>query len=292
MEAPRGLTRDTITPRPPLSDGTDRERGSRRARPPTKGASSHQFAGRPPQSRKESRHGHPRDVVSAPARCGADAGAAGHRVAGLHLRRSSRGAAHRRCLRAFHRLRAGRAGGRRYSRCGGLGGPPGVGFDPRVAWDSTLEDLPSGYSDSLRRAVEGERPASTLVVCAAQVHHERTGQGLAAIVLQGFREFSARFGFEHVIVPLRPTMKARYPLTPISTYARWQRPDGLPVDPWLRTHSRMGARVLDLAPRSQVMTGTIAEWENWTEMQFPASGEYVIPPGRFNPRVRSSRTGC
>ncbi len=42
---------------------------------------------------------------------------------------------------------------------------------------------------------------------------------------------------------------------------------------------RMGATVLGVAPRSQTMTGTVSEWEAWTGMVFPASGEYVIPGG-------------
>jgi hypothetical protein len=27
------------------------------------------------------------------------------------------------------------------------------------------------------------------------------------------------------------------------------------------------------------MTGTVAEWEAWSDMVFPASGDYVIPNG-------------
>jgi hypothetical protein len=27
------------------------------------------------------------------------------------------------------------------------------------------------------------------------------------------------------------------------------------------------------------MTGTVAEWESWTELAFPVSGNYVIPDG-------------
>jgi hypothetical protein len=27
------------------------------------------------------------------------------------------------------------------------------------------------------------------------------------------------------------------------------------------------------------MTGTVADWEAWTGMAFPATGEYVIPDG-------------
>jgi hypothetical protein len=41
----------------------------------------------------------------------------------------------------------------------------------------------------------------------------------------------------------------------------------------------MGAEVLATAPRSQTMTGTVAQWEAWTGMRLPATGAYVIPGG-------------
>jgi hypothetical protein len=41
----------------------------------------------------------------------------------------------------------------------------------------------------------------------------------------------------------------------------------------------MGANVLDVAPQSQTMTGTVAQWEARTDIPFPSSGEYVIPGG-------------
>jgi hypothetical protein len=82
-----------------------------------------------------------------------------------------------------------------------------------------------------------------------------------------------------VIAPLRPTLKHRYPLTSIEEYVQWTRDDGAPFDPWLRTHTRLGRRIIGTAPASQTMTGTVAEWERWTEMAFPSSGDYVIPDG-------------
>ncbi|GGN64568.1 hypothetical protein GCM10011579_034110 [Streptomyces albiflavescens] len=60
---------------------------------------------------------------------------------------------------------------------------------------------------------------------------------------------------------------------------RWTREDGRALDPWVRTHRRLGARTLAAAPESQTMTGTIAEWERWTGMVFPETGGYVIPEG-------------
>ncbi|MGH3050557.1 MAG: transferase, partial [Gaiellaceae bacterium] len=56
-------------------------------------------------------------------------------------------------------------------------------------------------------------------------------------------------------------------------------------DPWLRTHERLGAEVLGPAERSLTVAGTRAEWEEWTELQFPEDGDYVVPgalaPVRF-----------
>jgi hypothetical protein len=60
-------------------------------------------------------------------------------------------------------------------------------------------------------------------------------------------------------------------------YATWARVDGLSIDPWIRTHQRMGARVLGPAPSSMVIEGTVAEWESWTGMVFPVTREYVVP---------------
>ncbi|GAB3614797.1 hypothetical protein [Humibacter ginsengisoli] len=157
----------------------------------------------------------------------------------------------------------------------------GAGWAVPIEWDGHIESLPEGYSDSLRRSMEPTtaRAANTLVVCAAQVDASVQGRGVAAELFRAFRRQAIAHGYENLIVPLRPTLKHRYPLTPIEEYAQWARPDGSPFDPWLRTHWRMGARVIRTAPRSQVMTGTVAEWEQWTNMAFPAPGDYIIPGG-------------
>ena len=78
-------------------------------------------------------------------------------------------------------------------------------------------------------------------------------------------------------MPVRPTLKARYPLTPMTDFLRWTREDGLHLDPWIRTHQRLGADILAAAPRSMVVSGTIAQWEQWTGMAFPQTGRYVVP---------------
>ena len=60
-------------------------------------------------------------------------------------------------------------------------------------------------------------------------------------------------------------------------YAEWTQPDRSPFDPWLRVHWRMGAAFLQIAPRSMIITGMVAEWEEWTNRRSPESGTYVVP---------------
>ncbi len=123
------------------------------------------------------------------------------------------------------------------------------GWGVPMAWDGTVEDLPTGYDGALVRAVEG---------------HEA-----------GVRAYAE--GLSHVVAPLRPTWKHRYPTVPMAEYATWQRADGLSIAPWIRTHQRMGARILGPAPASMVIEGTVAEWQEWTGMVFPVSRDYVVP---------------
>ena len=84
---------------------------------------------------------------------------------------------------------------------------------------------------------------------------------------------------DRVIAPVRPTLKQGYPLIPAETFMTWTRDDGLSLDPWLRTHQRLGATILAAAPASQTMTGTVEEWEKWTGVALPSTGDYTIPKG-------------
>jgi len=68
-------------------------------------------------------------------------------------------------------------------------------------------------------------------------------------------------------------------LTAIDRYVTWRREDGQLLDPWMRVHERLGARVATSLPRSLRITGSVGEWESWTGITFPESGDYVFPEG-------------
>jgi hypothetical protein len=157
----------------------------------------------------------------------------------------------------------------------------GQGHSIPCAWDGTVEGLPVGIDQVVERGFDPGAPGrrGTLSALAVEVPRRNQGRGLSRHVLGGMRLVAARNGMDAVIVPLRPVLKDRYPLVPIERYVGWTRPDGSPFDPWIRVHTGLGAAILKPAPRSLKIAGRVEEWEAWTQMAFPESGDYVIPQG-------------
>jgi hypothetical protein len=89
-------------------------------------------------------------------------------------------------------------------------------------------------------------------------------------------------GFADLYAPLRPSDKHLEPLTLFAEYVARRRGDGLPWDSWLRTHVRVGATIIKVAPTSMVVAGTLTEWTAWTGMAFETSGPTIVP-GALSP---------
>jgi len=155
----------------------------------------------------------------------------------------------------------------------------GVGHAIPAAWDGDRSSLPDGGFDAVLEALFAREPPTPTVLCALgiQIAPECRGQGLSRRMVERMAEIGRDHSLDTLIAPVRPTLKHRYPLIPMERYVSWRRPDGTHLDPWIRTHERLGADIVKVAPASGVVTGTVAEWERWTEMAFPESGTYVVP---------------
>lgn len=154
-----------------------------------------------------------------------------------------------------------------------------------LSWDGTVEGLPDGWDAQVRQSVadlKAGRELNTLGALQIVVADDRRGGGLSGTMVGAMQAAARAAGYRAVIACVRPTAKDRYPLTPIETYAFWQREDGLPFDPWIRLHARLGGRVIKASPRSMTMRGSVADWETWTGLTFPETGPYVVP-GATNP---------
>ena len=156
------------------------------------------------------------------------------------------------------------------------------GLTGPLAWDGRDGALPDGIDSTIEQIFARHRsqtPVTTLCALAAEISPAARSRGLASAALAGMRTIAQRNGLRHLIAPVRPSWKERYPLTPIESYVRWRRADGQLIDPWMLTHERLGARLATALPRSLRITGTVAEWESWTGLAFPESGDYVYPHG-------------
>lgn len=149
-----------------------------------------------------------------------------------------------------------------------------------LCWDGSDAALPDGWDDQFERSVAdaaaGRRP-DTLGAIQIVVAADRQGHGLSGLMVGTMQVIARLRDYRALIACVRPTDKERYPLVPIERYATWTRPDGLPFDPWIRLHVRLGGRVVRGSPRSMTMIGSVADWESWTAMSFPDSGDYVVP---------------
>jgi GNAT superfamily N-acetyltransferase len=148
-----------------------------------------------------------------------------------------------------------------------------------VAWDGDERSLPDRGIDAALESRVAEGPPAPNVLCAMQimVAPTRRGEGLSGQMIQRMHELGREHGLERLIAPVRPSLKHLYPLTPMERYVEWRRADGQLLDPWLRAHERIGAEIVKVAPQSMRIPGTVADWEEWTDMPFPETGTYVVP---------------
>jgi GNAT superfamily N-acetyltransferase len=148
-----------------------------------------------------------------------------------------------------------------------------------ASWDGDPETLPRGGLDTVLEASFADDAPEPNVLCALQIviSAEYQGRGLSLRMIERMAELARDHGFGSLIAPVRPSLKHRYPLADIERYVRWRHEEGSHIDPWLRTHERFGGEILKVAPRSMVIPGTVAQWEEWAGMVFPESGTYVVP---------------
>jgi GNAT superfamily N-acetyltransferase len=141
--------------------------------------------------------------------------------------------------------------------------------------------LPPGGMDAGIRLADADRAAGVRgnVVLAVEfaIQPKLRGRGLSRIMLEALLRNAARLGYGTLVAPVRPSAKHAHPTTPIAGYAQSVRPDGLPTDPWLRVHARIGGRFAGMAPRSMVIPGTLEEWRGWTGLPFDATGPVIVP---------------
>lgn len=139
---------------------------------------------------------------------------------------------------------------------------------PRGGWDAIIAQ---GVADHDTGRVP--TAASALEVAILPRHR---GRGLSSLMLEQMRRAVAGRGLGDLVAPVRPSGKHEHPWESMSSYLGREQ-DGLPADPWVRTHVRAGAQVLDVAPESVRVEAPLDRWRGWTGLPLVADGPVAVP---------------
>jgi hypothetical protein len=120
---------------------------------------------------------------------------------------------------------------------------------------------------------------------------ELRGGGHSLVLLNAMKACARAKGFSSLFAPVRPNQKHLRPSMPMRDYVTEVRPDGRPVDSWLRTHLRAGAELVKIAPCSMTVVGSLQDWLRWTGKLFDQSGERLVP-GALAPVMVSLAQDC
>ncbi|MEU2662100.1 N-acetyltransferase [Micromonospora sp. DT46] len=149
------------------------------------------------------------------------------------------------------------------------------------AWDGDPASLPdTGWDAVLGMSMldtSAGRDLTALCALEIAVVPGMQARNMSGRVLAAVKDNARRHGYRDVVGPVRPSGKHAEPHEPMPGYAARTRDDGLPADPWLRVHVRAGGQVLQVCPASMTISGSLAQWRDWTGLPFDTSGPVVVP---------------
>jgi GNAT superfamily N-acetyltransferase len=156
-------------------------------------------------------------------------------------------------------------------------------------------ELPDGGWDQVIRWAHDDRmigrAPNALSALEISMLPEARGSGNSLALLSAMKACAKIKGFGEVFAPVRPNQKHLQPRTPMRDYVDTVRADGFPIDAWLRTHLRVGGKLVKIAPYSMTIVGRLADWSLWTGITFDRSGELLVA-GALSPVMVSLEQDC
>ncbi len=137
---------------------------------------------------------------------------------------------------------------------------------PPEGWDWIVETA----------ANDRARPKNALGALAISVPGIHRSKGLARRMIEEFRALAVKKSLDGVVAPVRPSSKHQHPFIPIDDYVTWTDDRGRLFDPWLRSHSAAGGRIIKTAERSMIVEEPVGFWEMWTGRTYEESGKYAV----------------
>src|ERR1700694_1733778 len=156
-------------------------------------------------------------------------------------------------------------------------------------------ELPDGGWDQVIRWAHDDRmtgrASNALSALEISMLPEALGSGNSFALLSAMKACAKIKGLGEVFAPVRPNQKHLQPRTSMRDYVNTVRSDGFPIDAWLRTHLRVGGKIIKIVPYSITIVGRLADWSFWTGMPFDRSGEFLVA-GALSPVMVSVEQDC
>ncbi|TGK20361.1 GNAT family N-acetyltransferase [Leptospira stimsonii] len=149
-------------------------------------------------------------------------------------------------------------------------------------WNEKNGSLPKGWGATILQGVADHKEGKRYNAASAwsiEILPEFRGSGLSHRILSMLKKNARSRNILHLFACVRPNQKEKFPFLSMKEYLEIKREDGLSEDPWIRVHEKAGGKQIGIEETSMYIQGTVAEWEEWTNLKFPESGAYAIPGG-------------
>ncbi len=162
-----------------------------------------------------------------------------------------------------------------------------VGFINSIPfyWDDALDKLPrEGWDWMLVKGVkdyESNVKPNSLGGLQIIVSKNYLGQGYSKVIINKAKQLVKDFSFDHLLIPIRPIYKSRHPHMSMTEYMEYRVDDKI-YDPWIRTHLKGGAEIINICDKAMHIYGDLAFWEGIMKREIHKSGSYIVK-GALNP---------
>lgn len=156
----------------------------------------------------------------------------------------------------------------------------GIGNAMGIHFVESFDKLPEKGLDWAAEKSKIDKAAglapNLMVAIQIMLHPNYKNKGLSYMMVNTMKDLAQAHGLSHIALPVRPNKKSEHPFLSIEEYITLTIDNGLPYDPWIRVHTKLGAKLIHPCHESMYVSGSTQEWSTWTGIEFNQPGKYAV----------------
>lgn len=125
------------------------------------------------------------------------------------------------------------------------------GYSIPLFWNREADELPNKGWDWAEAILP-----NVMIGLGVDVPEAYRGRGIGTFAIGAMKEIARRNSLNRLFLLVHPTMKTKHPQVSMERYVTWADESGMPFDPWLRTHIRLGGKILQVCSECITITGS------------------------------------